>query len=383
MRILSGVQPTGNLHLGNYLGAIKQFAKLQQPGNKCFYSVVDLHAITAGKHDPNVLAQHTREIAAAYIASGVDPNRSTIFVQSQVPEIAELHWLLCNVARMGWLERMTQYREKTNSVPPADLRGILSRVEKVLKGSGSYNLEPLEGNAGTVFNHNDVLAMYDMLSRVTSNKEGASVGLFTYPVLMAADILSVGATHVPVGHDQRQHLNLARDIIEKLNTDFLMVRDIPEALHVAEGARVMSLKDGTRKMSKSDADDAGRINMTDSDEVIAKKVRKATADSLPFPEHDVDLKPEVANLISIYAGVSGLAREAIFAEFAGKGWGVFKPALTDVLITNIGPIRNQMERLLKDEGFLDYLLGEGAMKAREEAARTLGMTKHMMGFYGA
>lgn len=350
-RILSGVQPTGDLHLGNYLGAIRQFTTMQD--SESFFCIVDLHAITV-KHDPKLLARHTREIAAAYIACGVDTSKSAIFAQSHVPAHSELAWLMNCVARMGWLERMVQFKDKAGE-----------------------------------------------------NKERASVGLFTYPVLMAADILAYRATHVPVGDDQKQHLNLARDIAEKFNHEYksdIQPGDprydpnthpqkggyfpVPDAVHGDTGARVMSLQDGTRKMSKSDPDPASRINLTDSNDVIAKKVRRATAFTLPFPTSDEELiaiEPDlnaasVNNLINLYVALSGETREAIYDRFGGQGYGVFKPALADVVISTVEPIRTAMDNLLQYEDHLRAFLRGGAEKANAAANQTVVQVKDLMGF---
>jgi len=355
-RILSGVQPTGDLHLGNYLGAIKQFVELQNDA-ACLFCVVDLHAITV-KHDPKLLAAHTREIAAAYLACGVDTRRdgakAVIFAQSTVPAHAELAWLMNCVARMGWMERMVQFKDKAGE-----------------------------------------------------SKERASVGLFTYPILMAADILAYRATHVPVGDDQKQHLNLACDIAKKFNHDYpslIMPGDprydphahpqkggyfpVPTAVHAAQGARVMSLQDGRAKMSKSDPDPNSRINLTDSNDAIAKKIRKATAFTLSFPASDEELlaiEPDlncasVANLINIYIALTGAPREAVYAEFGGKGYGVFKPTLAEVVIATVEPIRTAMHNLLQYPEHLRAQLRGGADFANDIASKTVDQVKELMGF---
>lgn len=335
MRIFSGVQPTGDLHLGNYLGALRQFEKMQ--AEESFFCIVDLHAITV-KHDPALLAKQTREIAAAYIAAGIDPYHSTIFVQSQVPAHAELAWLLNCVARMGWMERMVQFKDKAGE-----------------------------------------------------NKERASVGLFTYPILMAADILAYRATHVPVGDDQKQHLNLARDIAEKFNhdykTDFF---PIPEAVHAKAGAaRIMSLQNGGNKMSKSDPDPFSRINMSDTNDVIAKKIRRATAHTAMFPTSDEELaglQPElnansVSALIELYMAVTGYSRDHVYATFGGKGYGVFKPELADAVIQTVEPIRTAMHNLLvSDPHHLDSILARGAAVANGHAAKNAKEARRLMGF---
>ena len=375
MRILSGCQPTGSLHLGNYLGAIKQFVALQNKG-ECLFCVVDLHAITV-KHDPANLARNTREIAAAFIASGVDADASAIFVQSHVSEHTEMAWLMNCVARMGWLERMTQFREKTGTVPPPNLREALKEAKDALADEPSS----LMGSNTVMIGRADLQALYDMLAGAASNKEKASVGLYTYPVLMAADILCYKATHVPVGHDQRQHLNLARDIAEKFNHDYRRgFFPVPDALF-APTPRVMSLQDATRKMSKSDPDPRSRINLNDSDDQIAAKIRRATADVLPFPSDESQIvKPEIDNLISIYMAMTDTNKDEVLDRFGGKGYGVFKPALTDAVIATIAPIRTAMNNLLESPEYLDAVLWNGANKARMIAGVTVAETKDAMGF---
>ena len=307
--IFSGVQPTGDLHIGNYFGAIKQFVALQGNDNECLYCVVDLHALTL-KHDPAVLEKQTIEIAAAYLAAGVDGAKSAVFAQSTVPQHTEAAWFLNCVARMGWLERMTQFKDKGGD-----------------------------------------------------NQERASVGLFTYPILMAADILLYQATRVPVGADQKQHLELARDIALKFNREFKADLAIPAAMST-HAARIMSLTNADNKMSKSDPDPNTRINLSDSNDVIAKKIRKATADTLPFPEDLMgDIKPEVSNLITIFQECTQASDETIVREFGGKGYGVFKPALTEALIAEIGPVRDRMAQLLDDQEHLRAILRTGANSA--------------------
>ncbi len=355
-RIFSGVQPTGDLHLGNYLGAIKQFVAMQDKA-ECLFCVVDMHAITV-KHDPKLLAQHTREIAAAYIACGVDTSTAgagaRIFAQSTVPAHAEMAWMLNCVARMGWMERMVQFKEK-----------------------------------------------------VGENKERASVGLFTYPILMAADILAYRATHVPVGDDQKQHLNLARDIAEKFNHDYPSLIEhgdprydphlhpqeggffpVPEAVHSAQGARVMSLQDGRTKMSKSDPDPNSRINLTDTNDQIAKKIRKATAFTMPFPASMDELnaiEPElnrasVANLLGLYSALTEKSRGEVFDQFGGQGYGTFKPALTEAVVAVVEPIRTAMTNLLEYPDHIRAQLRGGADFANDIASKTVDQAKKLMGF---
>ena len=332
MRVFSGVQPSGALHLGNYLGALVKFVELQRH-HECLFCVVDLHAITTWQ-SPQMLPSNTREIAAAYVASGVDPGQAIIFPQSAVAAHAELAWILDCVARVGWLDRMTQFKEKTGK-----------------------------------------------------HKEGASVGLYAYPVLQAADILLYKATHVPVGEDQKQHLELARDIAGKFNHDF-EVPDffpLPEPLTEGPGARVMSLRDGAAKMSKSDPSDQSRINLTDDADQIAAKIRRAKTDSLPLPDTAEELagRPEADNLVGIYAALAGGTKTQVLARFAGKGFGVFKPALADLLVAALSPVGEAMRRMLADPAEIDRILAAGADKARALAAPTLEETRRIVGFWGA
>ena len=331
-RVLSGVQPSGALHLGNYLGALVKFARLQHEMDT-FIFVADMHAITVWQ-DPALLAGQTREIAAAYLASGLDPDKATIFPQSAVPAHAELAWIFNCVARLGWLDRMTQFKEK----------------------SGKH-------------------------------KERASVGLYTYPVLQAADILVYKATHVPVGDDQKQHLELTRDIAGKFNHDFAAPGffPLPEPLTQGPGARVMSLRDGLAKMSKSDPSDLSRINLTDDADAIAAKIRKAKTDPEPLPEtvEGLAARPEADNLVGIYAALSNTDKAAVIAEYGGKGFGTFKPALADLAVAALGPVGERMRRLLGDPAEIDRILAKGAAKARETAAPTLEETRRLVGFWGA
>jgi len=330
--VLSGMQPTNTLHLGNYLWALKNWVKLQEQ-MPCLFCVVDMHAITqdVGYGHPAELAQATREVTAAYIAGGVDPARSPIFNQGQVPEHAELAWIFNCVARLGWLDRMTQFKEK----------------------SGKH-------------------------------KERASVGLYTYPVLMAADILVYKATHVPVGEDQKQHLELARDIAQKFNNDFGVPDFFPQPEPVITGTatRVMSLRDGTKKMSKSDESDASRINLTDDADAIANKIRRAKTDPLPLPEPGDDLKqrPEADNLINIYAALADQARDAVVVQFAGQQFSAFKNALADLTVAKLDPIAREMRRLLADPAEIDRILKTGAERARAIATPVMNEVKQKVGF---
>ncbi len=330
-RVLSGVQPSGALHLGNYLGALKKFVDLQHR-MECLFCVVDLHAITAWQA-PDQLTAQTREIAAAYLAAGVDPAKAVIFPQSAVGAHAELAWIFQCVARIGWLDRMTQFKEKTGK-----------------------------------------------------HKEGASVGLYTYPVLQAADILVYKATHVPVGEDQKQHLELTRDIAQKFNHDFDAPGyfPLPEPLIEGPGARVMSLRDGRVKMSKSDPSDLSRINLTDDADAIATKIRKARTDPAPLPETLEELKdrPEAENLVGLFAALSGRTAAEVLGEYAGQGFGQsFKPALTAVLTETLAPMAAEMRKFAADPAQIDRILEAGAQKARTIAEPVLEETKRRVGFW--
>ena len=327
-RILSGVQPSGDLHLGNYLGAIKNFVALQEE-YECFFCVVDLHAITVWQ-DPKVLANKTREVTAAFIASGIDPKKNNIFVQSQVPQHAQLAWLFNCIARMGWLNRMTQFKDKAGK-----------------------------------------------------NSENVSVGLFSYPTLMAADILIYLATHVPVGDDQKQHLELTRDIAQKFNNDFKTdFFPIPEPLIFGQATRVMSLRDGSKKMSKSDPSDYSRIMLTDSADNIAQKIKKAKTDPQPLPSTKEDLKqrPEAENLISIFASLQNSSIENIISEYAGKEFSDFKRDLIDLSVSKLGPITTEMNKLMTDTSYIDSVLNDGKDKAINVAEPVLRKTKEIIGF---
>ncbi|MFN3537164.1 MAG: tryptophan--tRNA ligase [Brevundimonas sp.] len=332
-RILSGIQASGALHLGNYLGALKRFTALQDSGAPCFLFVADMHAITVWQ-EPEKLAAQTREIAAAYIASGLDPAKSVIFPQSAVRAHADLAWVFNCVARLGWLDRMTQFKEK----------------------SGKH-------------------------------KERASVGLYTYPVLQAADILLYKATEVPVGEDQKQHLELTRDIAAKFNNDFGVPGffPLPDPLIQGPATRVMSLRDGQAKMSKSDPSDQSRINLTDDADAIAGKIRKSKTDMgvMPEPGEALDDRPEVKNLIAIYAALSDQTREQVTAEFAGQGFGVFKPKLADLAVSSLAPVTAEMRRLMDDPAEIDRVLQSGAERAAEIADPVVDEVKRIVGFWRA
>ena len=331
-RIFSGVQPTGNLHLGNYLGAIKNWVNLQNDISSIF-SIVDLHAITVPQ-EPLKLKSSTHEVAAAIIASGIDIDKSILFNQSSVKEHSELAWILNCVCRIGWLNRMTQFKEKAGK-----------------------------------------------------NKENATVGLYGYPVLMAADILLYKSTHVPVGDDQKQHIELARDIASSFNNMFTSDNEedfftLPEPQIIGEAKRVMSLRDGTKKMSKSDASDASRINLTDTKEEISNKIKKAKTDPHPLPSTLQELKdrPEAHNLLSIYSSLSDQNLEKVLKEFSGKGFSYFKPKLIDLAVETLNPISLEMRNLLKDTNQIDKVLKNGALKAREIAEPVLKDIKNLVGF---
>ena len=330
-KIFSGVQPTGNLHLGNYLGAIKNFVTLNQSeSNKCIFCVVDLHAITV-KQNPNELKDNIRETVATFIASGIDPEKSIIFNQSKVPAHSETAWILSCTARMGWLSRMTQFKEKAGK-----------------------------------------------------DKEKASIGLYSYPVLMAADILLYDATHVPVGDDQKQHLELCRDIAQKFNNDF-EVNDffkIPEPLIQKKFSRIMSLKDGLKKMSKSEISDLSRINLTDDKDEIINKIKKAKTDPLPMPSspEELEKRPEAKNLIGIYSSLTETSLEKNIQEFSGKNFSEFKEVLSQVLVDKINPISKEIKKLINEKSFLDKILLEGCQKANKLASEKLKKIHEIVGF---
>ena len=338
-RVFSGIQPSGDLHLGNYLGAIRRFVPLQKT-HRCIYCVVDLHAITVWQ-DPARLADATREVAAAYIAAGVDPAAHIIFNQSQVKEHAELAWIFNCVARIGWLNRMTQFKDKAGK-----------------------------------------------------DRDSASAGLYVYPALMAADILLYHGTHVPVGEDQKQHLEFTRDVAQKFNNDFgprIAERGhgdawfpITEPVISGPAMRVMSLRDGARKMSKSEPSEMATIYLTDSADTIADKIKRARTDPEPLPDSPDGLKdrPEARNLVDIYAAFAGTSPAAVLAEFGGKGFGVFKPALAAVMVAELAPVAEQMRRLLADRAEIDRILADGAARARVIAEPILAETKAIVGFLG-
>ncbi|QOV93598.1 tryptophan--tRNA ligase [Novosphingobium sp. ES2-1] len=335
MRIVSGIQPTGNLHLGNYLGAIRNWVRMQDEwsakGGQCLYFLADLHAISM-PHSPAELAANTREMVAALVSCGIDPDKSILFNQAQVPAHAELQWLLNGTARMGWLNRMTQWKDKAGK-----------------------------------------------------NREGASVALFTYPVLQAADVLLYQATHVPVGEDQKQHLELARDIAQKFNNDFCgedaPLFTLPDPIIPPEAARIMSLRDGSAKMSKSDPSDMSRINLTDDADAIMQKVKKAKTDPEPLPGTVEGLagRLEANNLVGIYAAMAGTSPAEVLTQFEGKGFGQFKPALGELLVETLSPMAARYRQLREDGEALDAILAKGALKARDLAAPTLARTYQALG----
>ncbi len=335
-KVFSGVQPTGNLHLGNYLGAIVKFVELQKT-HDCLYCVVDLHAITVWQ-DPQELTKAIREVTAAFIACGIDAKKHIVFNQSQVAEHAELAWVFNCVARLGWLNRMTQFKEKAGK-----------------------------------------------------DRENASVGLYAYPNLMAADILVYRATHVPVGEDQKQHLELARDIAQKFNNDYsasIAAHGFgdaffpqPEPIIQGPATRVMSLRDGAKKMSKSDPSDQSRINLTDDPEAIALKIRRAKTDPDPLPhdEKALEARPEADNLVGIYAALSDTTKTAVLAQFGGAQFSAFKPALSDLLVAKLSPITAEMRRLKDDTAYIDSVLADGSIRAQALAAETMKAVKDIVG----
>ncbi len=330
-KIFSGVQPTGNLHLGNYLGAIKNFVELNHDNeNNCVFCVVDLHAITV-KQDPKELRDNIRETVATFIACGIDPKKSIIFNQSTVSAHSEAAWLLSCVARMGWLNRMTQFKEKAGK-----------------------------------------------------DKEKASIGLYSYPILMAADILLYDTTHVPVGEDQKQHLELCRDIAQKFNNDYNVddFLKVPEPLIQKEFSRIMSLKDGSKKMSKSELSDLSRINLSDNKDEIINKIKKAKTDPLPLPASIDELvdRPEARNLLGIYSSINNITLDKSINEFNGKNFSEFKEKLSQVLVEKINPISLEIKRLTEDKSFLDKILLEGQKKANDFATKKLKKMQEIVGF---
>ena len=330
-KIFSGVQPTGNLHLGNYLGAIKNFVELNNDKqNDCIFCVVDLHAITV-RQSPKELRNNIRQTVATFVASGIDPKKSIIFNQSKVSAHSEAAWILSCVGRMGWLNRMTQFKEKAGK-----------------------------------------------------DKEKASVGLYSYPILMAADILLYDATHVPVGEDQKQHLELCRDIAQKFNNDFKVDNflNVPEPLIQKDFSRIMSLKDGTKKMSKSELSDLSRINLTDEKDQIINKIKKAKTDPMPMPTsiNELDKRPEAKNLIGIYSNMSGATLEKSIQEFSGKNFSEFKDSLSQILIDKITPISVEIKKLLNEKSYLDEILSEGCKKADHIASQKLKKIHDIVGF---
>ncbi|SFN81482.1 tryptophanyl-tRNA synthetase [Roseovarius lutimaris] len=330
-RVFSGIQPSGNLHLGNYLGALKRFADAQNKGVQSIYCMVDLHAVTVWQ-DPVELRHSTRELTAGFIASGLDPAKSILFNQSQVAEHTQLAWVFNCVARMGWMQRMTQFKDKAGK-----------------------------------------------------NAQNASLGLFAYPALMAADILVYHATHVPVGEDQKQHLELTRDIAIKFNNDFgVDFFPITEPVIEGTGTRVMSLRDGSKKMSKSDPSDMSRINLTDDADTIARKIRKAKTDPEPLPSEvkGLEERPEARNLVNIYAALADMSVDQVMAEVGGKAFSEFKPMMADLAVEKLAPISGEMSRLMQDVNEIDRILAEGAGRARAIAAPILRQTYEIMGMVG-
>jgi len=331
-RVFSGIQPSGQLHLGNYLGALKRFAEAQDRGVETLYCMVDLHAVTVWQ-EPAALRHATRELTAGFLAAGLDPARSILFNQSQVAEHTQLAWVFNCVVRMGWMQRMTQFKDKAGK-----------------------------------------------------NAQNASLGLFAYPALMAADILAYHATHVPVGEDQKQHLELTRNIAIKFNTDFgVAFFPVPEPVIEGAGTRVMSLRDGEKKMSKSDISDMSRINLTDDADTIARKIRRAKTDPEPLPSEvaGLETRAEARNLVNIYAALADMSVDAVMAEAGGMPFSAFKPKLADLAVDRLAPISAEMARLMQDVGEIDRILAEGAGRARAIAAPILADTYEIMGMVGA
>ncbi len=331
-RVFSGIQPSGNLHLGNYLGALKRFVDMQGPDFETVYCMVDLHAITVWQ-DPDRLREKTREVCAGFIAAGLDPEKSILFNQSQVPEHTQLAWIFNCIARIGWMQRMTQFKDKAGK-----------------------------------------------------NAQNASLGLFAYPALMAADILVYHATHVPVGEDQKQHLELTRDIAIKFNHDYgVDFFPVTEPVIGGPAPRVMNLRDGSRKMSSSDPSDMTRINMTDDADAIAKKIRKAKTDpdALPSEVDGLEDRPEARNLVNIYAALSDQTAAQVLAEVGGKQFGEFKPMLAELAVSKLSPISTEMARLMGEEAEIDQILARGAERARAIAAPILQQTYEIVGMVGA
>ena len=396
-RVLSGVQPTGNLHLGNYLGAIRNWVGLQE-SHECLFMLADLHAITVPQ-DPAALTRHTRETAAAYIACGIDPKKSVIFPQSAVSMHAELAWILSCHTPLGWLKRMTQYKEKaglsTGSAERLlkdlkDQKKLLQKIKEVhdRQANKMAEREGIEPEALQA-SENDLSELVrqvneDAIEYIESEiklSEKSKLGLFSYPVLMAADIIGYHATHVPVGEDQKQHLELARDIAGAFNRayaeDFF---PLPEPLIMPTAARIMSLRDGTKKMSKSDPSDYSRITLTDDADAIAKKIRKATSDMVEGISYEPETRPEVANLLTIYAALSDTTPQAAAAEFASAQTSAFKSALADLAVAKLAPITARMRELMGDTASLDAILKDGAEKARAIAQPILAETMGRVGF---
>jgi tryptophanyl-tRNA synthetase len=327
MRVVSGIQPTGNLHLGNYLGAIKNWVAMQDDPGEKLYFLADLHALSL-PHVPAELSAGTREMAAALVACGIDTDKAIMFNQARIPAHAELQWLLTGTARMGWLNRMTQFKDKSGK-----------------------------------------------------NREGASIALFTYPVLQAADVLLYQATHVPVGDDQKQHLELARDIAQSFNERFGETFTLPEPIIPKAAARIMSLRDGSAKMSKSDPSDMSRVNLSDDADTIAQKIRKAKTDAEPLPSEMAGLqgRAEAQNLVGIYAALADMTSDAVLAQFAGQGFGAFKPALAELLVETLRPIRDRFVALKGDAAGIDAVLQKGADKASALGTPTLNAAYTALG----
>jgi len=406
-RVLSGVQPTGNLHLGNYLGAIKNWVSMQHQ-HESLFCIVDLHAITVPQ-DPKLLREATFTTAAAYIACGVDPEKSIIFHQSAVPEHSELAWLFATLTPMGWLNRMTQFKDKSGEKDWVNnLQEELNRSNELLSSLDVANefaqLLEEESNTNTLKEAalrkyleisqriNDFIRTHQMgvknqlnILDHLSKESTANLGLYAYPVLMAADILLYHTTHVPVGEDQKQHLELARDIAGAFNRQYKKQTPkpyfrLPEPMILGAATRVMSLRDGTKKMSKSEESDYSRINLTDNANAIMQKIKKAKSDMEPGISYDVEKRPEVSNLINIFAAVTGEKREQIVERFANSGMAAFKSGLADSIIAHLAPITKKLLELQEDRGYLEGILKNGAGKARAIAGENIKEIKKIMGF---
>ena len=390
-RILSGVQPTGNLHLGNYLGAIRNWIALQND-YECFFMLADLHAITVPQ-DPEKLRANVRETASAYIACGINPDKSAIFHQSAVSAHAELAWILSCHTPLGWLNRMTQFKEKAQTIDENEILPIIQHAISIAMSNQTQLLASPDDKIAVSGTMNVMGIASDITKRLKKtfiNRDNSMLGLYSYPVLMAADILAYKATQVPVGHDQKQHLELCRDIAGAFNRAYCKGYTVsenkggffplPEPVIMGEGTRVMSLKDGSKKMSKSDESDLSRINLTDDADAIAKKFKKATSDSFPTIGENNGTRPEAANLVNIYAALKGITRDAALAEVGDKQFSAFKQALTEIAVEKLSPITQKMRELMAAPDYIDQVLAKGVARAQEVAGGTMKEVKDLVGF---